>query len=168
MIDSPVFFSGIGFLLLLDLSANGYIGNRYLALYHHGHLWLGMLIFSVLVFMRQSLARALAWILSICETLAAAIRRQGGAWQGTLVCDQYAGYDRALDKRVYPQRIAAHCLAHARRKFDELVSYLFRSQTFPDGAILLTGTGVVPGDDFTLAAGDLIRMEISGIGTLEN
>jgi transposase len=42
------------------------------------------------------------------------------AWQGTLVCDQYAGYDAALDKRVYPQRIAAHCVAHARRKFDEL------------------------------------------------
>ena len=44
------------------------------------------------------------------------------AWHGTLVCDQYAGYDAALDKRVYPQRIAAHCVAHARRKFDELVS----------------------------------------------
>ncbi len=43
------------------------------------------------------------------------------AWSGTLVCDQYAGYDRALDKRVYPQRVAAHCAAHARRKFDELV-----------------------------------------------
>ena len=43
------------------------------------------------------------------------------AWRGTLVCDQYAGYDAVLDKRVYPQRIAAHCAAHARRKFDELV-----------------------------------------------
>jgi transposase len=43
------------------------------------------------------------------------------AWHGTLVCDQYAGYDAALDKRVYPQRIDAHCVAHARRKFDELV-----------------------------------------------
>ncbi len=43
------------------------------------------------------------------------------AWSGTLMCDQYAGYDRALDRRVYPQRIAAHCVAHARRKFDELV-----------------------------------------------
>ena len=43
------------------------------------------------------------------------------AWQGTLVCDQYAGYDAVLDKRVYPQRITAHCAAHARRKFDELV-----------------------------------------------
>jgi transposase len=43
------------------------------------------------------------------------------AWQGTLVCDQYVGYDAVLDKRVYPQRIAAHCVAHARRKFDELL-----------------------------------------------
>ena len=43
------------------------------------------------------------------------------AWQGTLVCDQYGGYDAVLDKRVYPQRIAAHCAAHARRKFDELL-----------------------------------------------
>ena len=43
------------------------------------------------------------------------------AWSGTLVCDQYAGYDRALDRRVYPQRAAAHCAAHARRKFDELL-----------------------------------------------
>ncbi len=43
------------------------------------------------------------------------------AWQGTLVCDQYGGYDAVLDKRVYPQRIAVHCAAHARRKFDELI-----------------------------------------------
>ena len=43
------------------------------------------------------------------------------AWQGTLVCDQYGGYDPVLDKRVYPHRIAAHCVAHARRKFDELI-----------------------------------------------
>ena len=43
------------------------------------------------------------------------------AWQGTLVCDQYGGYDAVLNRRVYPQRIAAHCAAHARRKFDELL-----------------------------------------------
>ncbi len=41
-------------------------------------------------------------------------------WRGTLVCDQYAGYERVLDPRVYPQRTAAGCVAHARRKFDEL------------------------------------------------
>ena len=42
-----VVVTGIGWMLLLDLSANGHTGNRYLALYHQGHLWLGMLILSV-------------------------------------------------------------------------------------------------------------------------
>ena len=55
-----------------------------------------------------------------------------------------------------------------KRTFDELLDYLGRSQSFPHGAMLLTGTGVVPGDEFTLAAEDRIRVTISGIGTLEN
>ena len=55
-----------------------------------------------------------------------------------------------------------------KRTFDELVDYLCRSQTFSKGAMLLTGTGVVPDDDFTLLANDIIRVTISGIGTLEN
>jgi 2-dehydro-3-deoxy-D-arabinonate dehydratase len=59
-------------------------------------------------------------------------------------------------------------LSNLKRSFDELAGYLCRSQTFAHGAILLTGTGVVPPDDFTLAADDLIRIDISGIGTLEN
>ena len=42
------------------------------------------------------------------------------AWQGTLVTDQYAGYDAVLDARVFPGRSAAGCVAHARRKFEEL------------------------------------------------
>jgi cell division protein FtsW (lipid II flippase) len=73
-----VFLTGIGWLLLLDLSANGYIGNRYLALYHQGHLWLGMLIFSVLVFLRQSLGRALALCLSLADAVANGFRRRLG------------------------------------------------------------------------------------------
>jgi cell division protein FtsW (lipid II flippase) len=76
-----VFLTGIGFLLLLDLSANGYFGNRYLALYHQGHLWLGMLIFSVLAFLRQPLAHALAWTLSVIEGVGHAIRRHVGGMQ---------------------------------------------------------------------------------------
>src|SRR2546430_1733050 len=44
-------------------------------------------------------------------------------------------------------------VAQIKRTFDELVSYLFRSQTFPNGAILLTGTGIVPPDGFTLSTG---------------
>lgn len=59
-------------------------------------------------------------------------------------------------------------LAELKRDPTELASYLFRDNTFPDGAFLMTGTGIVPGDDFTLAHGDLIRIAIDGIGTLEN
>src|ERR1051325_5564580 len=55
-----------------------------------------------------------------------------------------------------------------KRSFKELVGYLFRSQTFPHGAVLLTGTGIVPPDGFTLRAGDRIQISISGIGLLEN
>ena len=52
--------------------------------------------------------------------------------------------------------------------FGELIDYLFRSQVFPRGAMLLTGAGIVPPDSFTLADGDRVRISISGIGTLEN
>jgi len=55
-----------------------------------------------------------------------------------------------------------------KRTFKELVEYLFRSQAFPRGAMLLTGAGIVPPDSFTLADGDRVRITISGIGTLEN
>jgi 2-dehydro-3-deoxy-D-arabinonate dehydratase len=55
-----------------------------------------------------------------------------------------------------------------KRTFTELAEYLFRSQTFPHGAVLLTGTGIVPSDDFTLQPGDVVRIDISGIGSLEN
>jgi len=55
-----------------------------------------------------------------------------------------------------------------KRSFEELVSYLNRSQTFPYGAVLLTGTGIVPGDNFTLQPGDEVRIEVNGIGVLEN
>jgi len=55
-----------------------------------------------------------------------------------------------------------------KRPFEELVSFLFRSQSFPHGAMLLTGTGIVPPDGFTLRAGDRVRIGISGVGLLEN
>jgi 2-dehydro-3-deoxy-D-arabinonate dehydratase len=55
-----------------------------------------------------------------------------------------------------------------KRSFNELVGFLCRSQTFLHGAVLLTGTGIVPGDDFTLRSQDIVRITISGVGTLEN
>jgi 2-dehydro-3-deoxy-D-arabinonate dehydratase len=59
-------------------------------------------------------------------------------------------------------------LDQIKRTFGELVEHLFRSQTFPNGAVLLTGAGIVPPDSFTLEADDAVRISISGIGTLEN
>lgn len=55
-----------------------------------------------------------------------------------------------------------------KRRFEELAGYLFRSQTFPHGAVLLTGTGIVPPDTFTLQERDEIGVEITGIGWLRN
>jgi 2-dehydro-3-deoxy-D-arabinonate dehydratase len=55
-----------------------------------------------------------------------------------------------------------------KRNFAELAEYLFRCQTFPQGAVLLSGTGIVPADDFTLQPKDCVRIAISGIGVLEN
>lgn len=54
------------------------------------------------------------------------------------------------------------------RTFDDLVHWLGRENRFPNGVILLTGTGIVPPDQFTLAAGDLIHIDIAGIGRLSN
>jgi 2-dehydro-3-deoxy-D-arabinonate dehydratase len=59
-------------------------------------------------------------------------------------------------------------VSQIKRGFDELAGFLFRSQVFPYGAVLLTGTGIVPADTFTLAEKDVVRIEISGIGVLEN
>ena len=55
-----------------------------------------------------------------------------------------------------------------KRSFTELAEFLFRCQNFPQGAVLLTGTGIVPPDSFTLQPGDRVQITISGIGTLEN
>jgi 2-dehydro-3-deoxy-D-arabinonate dehydratase len=62
----------------------------------------------------------------------------------------------------------ATTLAAMKRSFEELVSWLGRENSFPDGVVLLTGTGVVPPDDFTLASGDEISIEITDIGRLVN
>ena len=54
------------------------------------------------------------------------------------------------------------------RGFADLVGYLRRYNQFPDGVILMTGTGIVPPADFTLEGGDQVEIEIEGIGTLRN
>ena len=59
-------------------------------------------------------------------------------------------------------------VAQMARTFEDLIGYLGRDNSFPDGVILLTGTGIVPGDDFTLQPGDVVEITIDGIGTLTN
>lgn len=49
-----------------------------------------------------------------------------------------------------------------------LVDHLWHSQPFPDGAVLSTGTGIVPGLDFTLRGGDIVEITIDGVGKLSN
>lgn len=55
-----------------------------------------------------------------------------------------------------------------KRKFEELVAYLIKDNTIFDGTVLLTGTCIVPPNEFTLADGDRIEVEISDIGILNN
>jgi 2-dehydro-3-deoxy-D-arabinonate dehydratase len=54
------------------------------------------------------------------------------------------------------------------RTFDELIGWLGRDQSFPDGVLLMTGTGIVPDSDFTLMAGDEVQITIGPLGTLTN
>jgi 2-dehydro-3-deoxy-D-arabinonate dehydratase len=59
-------------------------------------------------------------------------------------------------------------VARMARRFDELIDWLGRDNTFPNGVVLLTGTGIVPPDEFSLRAGDRVRITVDGIGTLAN
>lgn len=59
-------------------------------------------------------------------------------------------------------------LSQMKRSPDELVAYLYRETSFPFGCILMTGTGIIPPDSFTLLSGDEIRISVEPIGTLVN
>jgi 2-dehydro-3-deoxy-D-arabinonate dehydratase len=54
------------------------------------------------------------------------------------------------------------------RSFEDLIEWLGRDNSFPNGVFLLTGTGIVPDSNFTLHAGDVVEISIDGIGTLRN
>ena len=69
------------------------------------------------------------------------------------------------DKKIFSDEVA---VSQMKRKLTELVAFLFRETSFPHGCFLMTGTGIVPPDDFTLHTGDEIRITIDHIGTLVN
>ena len=59
-------------------------------------------------------------------------------------------------------------LNQLKRSLQELVSYVYRECSFPHGALIMTGTGIVPGADFTLQSGDEIAIHFAPVGTLIN
>ncbi len=72
---------------------------------------------------------------------------------------------RRESKQVFSGAIG---IDQIKRKFEDLVSYLYAENSFPFGSLLMTGTGIVPSTDFTLQKDDEIKIEIDGIGTLIN
>ncbi len=78
------------------------------------------------------------------------------------------GIKIAIERAGSPVFSGEATLADLKRDPQELADYLFRELTFPQGAYLMTGTGIVPNDDFTLAQGDIVRISIEGIGILQN
>ena len=69
------------------------------------------------------------------------------------------------NKNVFENSIA---ISQIKRTFQELVSFVYRECSFPHGCLIMTGTGIVPGSDFTLQSGDQIKISIDNIGELVN
>jgi 2-dehydro-3-deoxy-D-arabinonate dehydratase len=83
--------------------------------------------------------------------------------------DRRPGEPENLDLPNWPAVFAGEVhTSRIKRKISELADYLGRSMEFPDGVVLLTGTGIVPPSDFTLQVGDVVEIEIEGIGQLVN
>jgi len=77
--------------------------------------------------------------------------------------------ERELDRRgAQRDAVAFADGAESLGALDELVAYLGRALELPSGAILLTGTGIVPGGTFTLRPGDEVRIEAGPLGVLAN
>jgi 2-dehydro-3-deoxy-D-arabinonate dehydratase len=93
---------------------------------------------------------------------------------GTIVLARDAGDPRsaAIELEIHRdgERIfaGATSVTEMKRSFEELVAALFGELSFPAGAVLLTGTGVVPPDEITLQDGDRVRIAVEGVGVLEH
>ncbi len=72
---------------------------------------------------------------------------------------------RRNDEQVFSGNVS---VSQMKRKPDELVSFVYRECSFPYGCLVMTGTGIVPPNDFTLRSGDIIEITIEHIGTLTN
>jgi 2-dehydro-3-deoxy-D-arabinonate dehydratase len=73
-----------------------------------------------------------------------------------------------INRNMQPAFEGSITISQIKRSFDELVSFVFRECSFPHGCLVMTGTGIVPGSDFTLQSGDEIKISIDHIGKLIN
>lgn len=78
------------------------------------------------------------------------------------------GIHLSIERAGKPEFVGATSTAEITRDLAGLVEYLVCALTIPDGAILLTGTGIVPAAPFTLIPGDVVWIEIDGLGVLVN
>jgi 2-dehydro-3-deoxy-D-arabinonate dehydratase len=89
-------------------------------------------------------------------------------WVGNQSFDRNTEITLAVERAGKPIFEGTVSLLRIRREFNELVEYLYRELSFPVGAFLFTGTGIVPPNDFTLISGDLVRIGAAPIGELVN
>ena len=98
--------------------------------------------------------------------------RSCGLGPGILITDRDLPASTAIRLEIWRNGAVAFddsiSLKEMKRKPRELIDYLYRENSFPNGCILLTGTGIIPPDDFTLAKGDEVRISVDQIGTLVN
>lgn len=87
------------------------------------------------------------------------------AWE---VPDGPLAIDIVIERDGAPVLEASTSTDQLARRLQDLADWLYRSLTHPHGAVLLTGTGIVPERDFTLQAGDEVRISIEHVGTLQN
>jgi 2-dehydro-3-deoxy-D-arabinonate dehydratase len=91
---------------------------------------------------------------------------------GILVTDEPPAASTTIAIKILRQNAevfaASTTLESLKRKPQELVDYLFRDNSFPNGVFLMTGTGIIPPSEFTLQSGDRIEITIDPIGTLVN
>ena len=91
---------------------------------------------------------------------------------GILICGEPIPTSTEIHMQILragkPVFTGSTILTELKRTFSVLLEYLYRDNSFPNGCFLLTGTGIVPPDEFTLQQKDEIRITITGIGTLVN
>lgn len=82
--------------------------------------------------------------------------------------DQNTGIQLSIHRNGDEKFTGNIAISQMKRTPAELVSFIYRESSFPHGCLVMTGTGIVPGNDFTLQSGDVIRIGIDGIGELVN